>query len=319
MKKNKIILITGVAGMLGSELIEKVLKNNIVIGLDNFELGKKKFIKQYFKKKNFYFFNLDLSKKVNNNLLKKKLSKKKIDQVWLFAANSDIQKGVSDSDVDLKNTFLTTYNTLSFVEKFLKKNTKIIFASSSAIYGNIKNKINEKTLANSPESNYGSMKLASESYISSYSLKNKIQSFIFRFPNVVGINITHGILYDFNKKFLSKKKVVNVLGNGNQQKPYSFSTEILDCMLFAISKINKNKNNIFNIGPNDNGIKVKEIVKIFKNFFPNKKISYQKKDRGWQGDIPKYNYDTTKINKLGFIFQLNSKNSIIKAVHNLYK
>ena len=56
MKKNKIILITGVAGMLGSELIEKVLKNNIVIGLDNFELGKKKFIKQYFKKKIFTFF-----------------------------------------------------------------------------------------------------------------------------------------------------------------------------------------------------------------------------------------------------------------------
>ena len=56
MKKNKIILITGVAGMLGSELIEKVLKKNIVIGLDNFELGKKKFIKQYFKKKKFLLF-----------------------------------------------------------------------------------------------------------------------------------------------------------------------------------------------------------------------------------------------------------------------
>ena len=43
MKKKKLILITGVAGMLGSELLKKVLKNNIVIGIDNFQLGKKYF------------------------------------------------------------------------------------------------------------------------------------------------------------------------------------------------------------------------------------------------------------------------------------
>lgn len=319
MKTTKIILITGVAGMLGSELLEKVLKNNIVIGIDNFELGKKKFIEKYLKNKNFYFFNIDLSKKINNINLNKILFKKKIDQVWLLAANSDIQKGVSNSNVDLKNTFLTTYNTLYLLEKFLNKNTKIIFASSSAIFGNINSKIYEKTLANSPESTYGSMKLASENFIASYSFKNKIQTFIFRFPNVVGINITHGILYDFNKKFLSKKKVVKVLGNGEQQKPYSFSTEILDCILFTISKKNSNRFNVFNIGPNDNGIKVKKIVEIFKNFFPKKKISYQKKEIGWVGDVPKYKYDTKKINKLGFVFKLNSKKSIIKAVNKLYK
>ena len=306
--------------MLGSELAEKLLSSkNIIIGVDNFKLGKKKFIKKYLKTNNFYFLNIDLSKKIENQKLNTILKKNKPDEIWLLAANSDIQKGVLDANEDLNNTFMTTYHSLYYLEKFLKDKTKIIFASSSAIYGDIKEKINEKTLATFPESNYGSMKLASESFIASYAAKNKIKSIIFRFPNVVGINLTHGILYDFKKKFSSKGKTVNVLGNGNQTKPYSFSSEILDCMRFVVSKTHKTLVNHFNIGPNDNGIKVKEIVRLFKKFFPKKIIKYEKKNKGWEGDIPKYKYDTKKINKFGFVFKYNSKQAVSKAICNLYK
>ena len=316
----KVILVTGVAGMLGSELLKKILTpQNLIIGIDNFRLGKKEFIKDYYKKKNFFFLNIDLSKKIQNNQLNKILKKNKPDEIWLLAANSDIRKGILSNEEDLNNTFLTTYNTLNLLEKFLKKTTKIIFSSSSAIYGEIKEKIHEKTLPAKPESNYGAMKLASEAFISSYSNKKKVKSFIFRFPNVAGINITHGIIYDFNSKFSKKNKIVQVLGDGNQKKPYSFSTEILNCMQFVISKNHKKLINYFNIGPQDSGITVKEIVKIFKKFFSKKKIKYQKKKIGWKGDIPRYKYDISKINKLGFVFRLNSRKSILKAVNQIYK
>ena len=46
--------------------------------------------------------------------------------------------GVKDPNVDFKNTFLSTYNFLNNINKFLNKNTKIIFASSSAIYGSVR-------------------------------------------------------------------------------------------------------------------------------------------------------------------------------------
>ena len=320
MMYKKVILITGVAGMLGSELLKKILlPHNLIIGIDNFRLGKKRFIKNYYKKKNFFFYNLDLSRKVKNIRLNKFLKKNKLDEIWLFAANSDIKKGVLSNEEDLNNTFLTTYNTLNLAQKFIKKTTKIIFSSSSAIYGEIKGKIHEKILPQKPESNYGAMKLASEAFISSYSNKKKIKSFIFRFPNVVGINITHGIIYDFNKKFSKKNKIVQVLGDGNQKKPYSFSDEILNCMQFVVSKNHKSVINYYNIGPKDSGITVKEIVKIFKKFFSKKKIKYQKKKIGWEGDIPRYKYDTSKINKLGFVFKINSRKSILKAISQIYK
>ena len=298
--KKKVIFITGVAGMMGSELLEKLINNNkIIIGIDNFKLGKKIYIRKHISNKNFYFLNIDLSKPIINSRLDLYLKKNKLEEIWLLAANSDIQKGILNPNEDFKNTFMTTYNTLNYLKKFLKKNTKLIFASSSAIFGSVKHKISERTPANYPESNYGSMKLASESYIASYAKNHLLKSFIFRFPNVVGKNLTHGILYDFRKKFLSKQNVVKVLGNGNQKKPYSFSSEILDSMKY-ISNLNfKTYINYFHLGPKDKGIYVKDIVKIFKKKFKLKKIKYQKSKTGWKGDIATYSYDTRKVNNLG--------------------
>ena len=188
----------------------------------------------------------------------------------MLAANSDIQKGISNPNEDLKNTFMTTYNSLNYLKKFLKKNTKLIFASSSAIFGNIKHKISEKTPAIYPESNYGAMKLASESYIATYAKNYLLKSYIFRFPNVVGKNLTHGILFDFKKKFLSKKKSTS-FRKWLSKKPYSFSSEILESMQYISNLKFKTYINYFNLGPKDKGIYVKNIVKIFKEKFKSKK------------------------------------------------
>ena len=62
----------------------------------------------------------------------------------------------------------------------------------------------------------------------------------------------------FLKKKRSKVRIFQVLGNGNQQKPYSYSTEIIDSMLF-VKNLNKKKI-IVNLGFGDKGIKVKKIV-----------------------------------------------------------
>ena len=54
--KNKVALVTGSAGFIGSNLVDDLLKKNYyVIGVDNFRTGKKKFIKDHLKNKNFVF------------------------------------------------------------------------------------------------------------------------------------------------------------------------------------------------------------------------------------------------------------------------
>ena len=315
----KVILITGVAGMIGSNLLKEYInKNFLIIGIDNLTLGDKKFISQYLKKKNFFFFKYNLENKINENKITNILEKNYLQEAWLLAANSDIKNGTKNPNIDLNNTFLATFNTLNLIRKFLKNDTKILFSSSSAIYGDVKSKMIVENTINKPISNYGAMKLASEAYLSAYSKANGSNVLIFRFPNVIGHNLTHGLLFDMKKKILSSKKYIEVLGNGNQQKPYSHVSEIIRCMIYLKKKRYSDKINYFNIGTNDKGIRVKEIVKLLKNKFKSKKkIIYQKNKIGWIGDIPRYQYSTKKLKKTGFQFKLSSRDAINKTVKNI--
>ena len=312
-----LVIITGVAGMVGSNLLEKIIKkrNQIIVGIDNYKLGKKCHIKKYLKYKNFFFFNIDLSKNINSKKLENLLKINKLKEAWLFAANSDISKGVSNPEIDIKNTFLSTFNTIQFINKYLLDNSKIYFTSTSAIYGEIKSKIEENTSPLNPISNYGSTKLASEAILSSYSHLNNCKIFIFRFPNVVGKNLTHGLLFDMKKKILNKKKFIQILGDGKQKKPYSHVSEILECMIYLSKKKYKSDFNVFNIGTNDSGMKVVDIVlSMLKKYGIKKKIKYQNSKIGWKGDVAKYRYSTNKINKIGFNFQMNSRMAILRAI-----
>ena len=317
----KIILITGAAGMVGSNLISKYINKDFqIIGIDSLKLGKLKYIEPFQKKKNFLFFKLDLSKKIKNKKIENILKKKHLYKTWHLAANADIQRGINDDEVDMKDTFLTTVNTLNFINRYLKKNTKFIFSSSSAIYGNVRGSISENYKKMNPISNYGLMKLYSEEYIAQIANKNNFKTYIFRFPNVIGDNLTHGIIYDFIKKISYNKKILNVLGDGNQQKPYSDVLEIIKCMIYIKNKKFLKNINYFNIGTNEKGIKVREIVDIFlnKTNYGTKPI-FQKKKQGWEGDVLNYSYSTKKINKLGFKFKLSSKQVVTKIIKNSVK
>lgn len=317
----KIILITGAAGMVGSNLISKYINKDFqIIGIDSLKLGRLKYLEPFQKKKNFLFFKLDLSAKIKNKKIENILKKNHLYEVWHLAANSDIQSGTNDYEVDLKDTFLTTVNTLNFIDKYLRKSTKFIFSSSSAIYGNVKGSISENYKKKRPISNYGLMKLYSEEYIAQIANKSNLKIYIFRFPNVIGNNLTHGIIYDFIKKISYNKKILNVLGNGDQQKPYSDVLEIIKCMIYIKNKKFLKNINYFNIGTNEKGIKVRDIVDIFldETNYGTKPI-FQKQKQGWKGDILNYSYSTKKINKLGFKFKLSSKQVITKTIKNSIK
>ena len=216
MKNKKISIITGVAGTIGSNLAKYLIKNNHEIyGFDNLILGSLKNLKDLKKNKNFKFFKIDVS---DEAFLKKiNLKNIKIDYLWLLAANSDIRSGIKDYKIDLKNTFLTTYCTLNYFKKNLTNKSKIIFSSSSAVYGNYKKKLTELEEKFLPQSNYGESKLISEVYLKKYYKLNKLKFLILRFPNVVGKPFTHGIIFDLAKK-IKKEKFINVLGDGSQKK-----------------------------------------------------------------------------------------------------
>ena len=98
-------------------------------------------------------------------------------------------KGINDSYVTKKILCLLQLIRLNTLSHFSKKTLKL-FLLRLQQYGQTNVVISENNLNLNPISNYGSMKLACESYLSSYSYLNKVKSIIFRFPNVVGKNLT---------------------------------------------------------------------------------------------------------------------------------
>lgn len=302
-------LVIGGAGFIGSVLVNELLQSNAsIIVIDKLSLGSADFID----KKKVQFYEVDIN---NTDKVLDLIKEETISEVWHLAANSDIPAGVEDMNVDLEDTFMSTVSTLKIMKQI---GCKIIyFASSSAIYGFNENRLHEDIGPLLPISNYGAMKLSSEALISA-SLESYLDKVcIYRFPNVVGVPATHGVILDFVKKLNKDPSVLDVLGNGTQQKTYLHVSELVEAMIF-INKSTGNGMNFYNIGAMDDGVFVKQIAEETRNkVSPSATIKYQSSDRGWVGDVPRFFYSVDKLSALGWSPKMSSLEAIQRAVSEI--
>lgn len=303
------ILITGGAGFIGSHLADRLLaEGHSVVVYDNLSLGRLDNIEEAQKNPNFSFIEGDILDKEKFFAV---FENNKFDIVFHMAANSDIARSHANPDVDFDNTLRTTYNTLLAMKEFGVK--KIVFASTSAIYGETLEKVAETYGPLFPASHYGASKLASEAYISSFCENYGIQAWITRFPNVVGERSTHGVIRDFIKKLKKTPERLEVLGNGMQYKPYLYVKDLVDAILYVWKNTN-DKINFYNLGV-DSRTRVKEIAQmVIEEMGLNAKIEYTGGDRGWVGDVPEFNYNLDKIHKLGWEAKNTSNEAVRKAI-----
>lgn len=303
------ILITGGAGFIGSHLCDRLLaEGNRITVVDNLVLGRKENIVHLMDNENFTFVHDDV---LNVAQMQQVFKDGKFDMVYHLAANSDIQKGGKDPKVDYELTFNTTFTLLMLMKEFEVK--KLFFASTSAIFGEATGKMNEDYGPLRPVSNYGAGKLASEAFISAFSSTYNIQTWITRFPNVVGERFTHGVIFDFIRKLNNNPAELEVLGNGEQCKPYIYVKDLVDGIQYVINH-STDRFNVYNLGPTTR-TKVKEIAAmVIEEMELDASIRYTGGDRGWVGDVPAFEYDLSKVNQLGWKDPKSSNEAVRTAI-----
>jgi UDP-glucose 4-epimerase len=303
------ILITGGAGFIGSHLCDALLKeNHNIVVVDNLILGRIENISHLSATEKFHFIEEDI---LNIDKMREIFKEQSFDMVFHLAANSDIQKGGNDPEVDYNLTFKTTFTVLQCMKEFDVK--KLFFASTSAIYGETTDNLTENFGPLQPVSNYGAGKLASEAFISAFSATYNIQTWITRFPNVVGERFTHGVIFDFINKLKANPQELIVLGNGEQNKPYLYVKDLVEGILFVCNNTHE-RFNVYNLGSYSR-TKVKEIAQmVIEEMELNASIKYTGGDRGWIGDVPEFKYDLSKINELGWVAKINSNDSVRIAI-----
>lgn len=312
------ILITGVAGFIGSNLARKFLaEQKTVIGIDNLCRGSLANIASLQANARFTFAQFDLCDLVSyEKCISDYLKNQAITEVWHLAANSDIPAGISDAAIDLRDTFMTTYNTLEVMKRHQLE--VLAFASTSAVYGDLGERLLDEDIGPLfPISNYGAMKLASEALISASVESFLKRAYIYRFPNVIGTPATHGVILDFIAKLQKTPEQLEVLGNGSQKKGYLHVHDLIDAMLI-IQKHANDPINYFNIGAGDEGIYVRDIAQmVVQAVSPNATIHFGEGEKGWVGDVPRFQYSVEKLKKLGWTPKLSSEQAVRLAIEQI--
>lgn len=304
------VIVTGGAGSIGSHLIDYLMQDgNGVVCVDDLSLGRLHNIQHHMGTPHFKFIELDILDKRD---FQRVFKQNEFDCVFHMAANSDIQMGAKYMSVDLQRTFLTTYNVLEAMKNHGVKN--IVFASSSAVYGENNQLLSENTGPLHPISFYGAAKLAAEAYISACCTNHNIRAWIIRFPNVVGGRATHGVVFDFIKKLKKNPKELVILGDGRQNKPYVYVKNLVEAIIFAWKNSNDTLN-CFNVSV-DSTTTVTRIAEIVVKEMGLKdvKFIYTGGTQGWVGDVPQFQYDISKISELGWKAKRSSDEAIRIAV-----
>lgn len=310
------VLVAGGAGFIGSHLIDSLLaEGNDVVCIDNFFIGTKKNIEHLMDNPKFKFYEQNIC---DREKLEAVFEKEGFEYVFHLAANSDIQASANDPSIEYENTYSTTFELLQAMRKYGVK--RFFFASTSAVYGEKEGKnVSEDEPNLRPISYYGAAKLGSEALISAYSYMNDIKALIFRFPNVIGPRLTHGVIFDFVKRLKDDTSHLKILGDGTQCKPYVYVLDLVEAIM-QFKDVEDIGITLYNVGVSTQSsvATIADIV-VDKMGLTGIPYEYTGGKGGWKGDVPKFQYDLSKIHASGWKAKHESDESVALTVENVLK
>ena len=268
MKKGT-YLITGCAGFIGSNLVKKLYKNYELILVDDLSEGSI----------------INLPRTLRTKIIKKKIQNiknlkiKKLNGIFHLAAQSSVPLSINNFYKSGMNNIGSSLKVFEFSKQF---SAPVVYASSSAVYGNLPlgNDQKEKFSITSP---YAQDKLTAEYYAKILFEIFKISLVGLRLFNVYGPGQRHNSPYSavipiFINRMLKKLPVI--INGGFQTRDFVYVQDVIDVMPVLMKKIQKQKTfQIFNFGTG-RSVKIDFLFKLIKkNINVEPKIIRRKLDK----------------------------------------
>ncbi|NLC96015.1 MAG: NAD-dependent epimerase/dehydratase family protein [Erysipelotrichaceae bacterium] len=244
--KNKTVLLTGVAGFIGSNLAKRLfldVKNIKVVGIDNMndyydvELKESR-LKKLYKQQNFIFIRGSIADKA---LIENLFEKYHPDVVVNLAAQAGVRYSITNPDAYIESNLIGFYNILEACRHSYDNGAKgvehLIYASSSSVYGsNKKVPYSTDDKVDNPISLYAATKKSNELLAHAYSKLYNIPSTGLRFFTVYGPAGRPDMAYfDFTNKLL-EGKTIQIFNYGNCKRDFTYIDDIVEGVIRVMSK-----------------------------------------------------------------------------------
>ncbi len=288
------ILLTGVAGFIGSNLGEYLLeKKNEVVGIDNFDSYYQKEIKvrnlstlKDFE--NFHFLEIDLRDKPSI----KALLEQGFDVIIHLAGRGGVRRSILEPQQYVELNYVATLNLLEVMKETNHK--KIVFASTSSVYGN-KSEIpfREDRMADWPISPYSASKKACEALLYTYHHIYGFNVYALRFFTVYGRRQRPDMAIFKLIKSIIKEEVFEKYGDGKTERDYTYIDDIVDGVANAAQRVDGYE--IINIG-GSRTVELNRLISLAEEITGKKAIIVEKPIP--EGDVIRTYADVSKANKL---------------------
>lgn len=290
--RNKIVVVTGGAGFIGSHLADELARRYCrVVIIDNLSTGKEANIAQLTKKGNVEFSRGSIT---GLSFLQELF--KGVDYVFHQAAIPNVPRSIEDPLASHEANATGTLNVLIAARD--NKVKKVIYASSSSVYGDTPTLPKSENMLPNPQSPYAVTKLAGEYYCQVFQEVYGLSTACLRYFNVYGPrqdpSSQYAAVIPRFIKWVSEGKAPIIFGDGEQTRDFTFVRDVVDVNILLAES---DAGGIFNIG-RGNSIAVNELARlIVKIMGKDIKPVYQEPRRG---DVKHSLADISKARSWGY-------------------
>jgi UDP-glucose 4-epimerase len=297
-------LVTGGLGFIGSHLVDRLLGDGWeVVVLDNLLTGRRSNLAHQERNQSLQIKEGDI-----RDLGTVSEATAGCDAVFHLAAHALMRVSVNDHRADLDYNVIGTLNILEGMAR--NKVPDLVFASTSALYGEAEVTPTPEDYSGIQTSLYGAAKLAGEAYASAYVQLVPMKFWAFRFGTVLGERCRRGAIWDFEHKLHENPSELEILGDGKQSKDYLAVGDCIDGIMLGYQRASKPVN-IFNLGLEEQTT-VDELADLViqEMGLSNVRKRYAGGPRGWIGDNPVVYLSIKKIRELGWKPKVSPRDAI---------